>query len=230
MLVSTYSLLLGVLIVLLALCCLSVIGRVYVRAYLLRTIDVGDYCMVLTLLIFIPYWALVCVCLNLGLGSPVATLGQEDYDHILKVRMQSHLRGAVADQAEQIFYFGEILYACLTCTLKLSIGLLLLRFATTRKLRLVVFITTIAYCIYAIGLLLIMSLQCVPAARFWDTSITSGGCIPRRIFTDLVYIHAANSIITDGIYSFLPVALIWNMQIERSVKLSLIFVLGLGVL
>lgn len=84
------------------------------------------------------------------------------------------------------------------------------------------------YCAYGLALVIIMALQCIPAQRYWDPS-TPGVCIPRQIFADLLYVHAANSIVTDGVYSFLPIVLIWNTKMKLRTKLSLAIVLGLGL-
>lgn len=57
-----------------------------------------------------------------------------------------------------------------------------------------------------------------------------GACQPREIQTALSFAVAAVSISTDWIFAALPVFLLWNVQMDIRVKLSVIVMLGLGVL
>lgn len=210
-------------------CWIVVLARVYVRACIIKQIDVGDYLIVVTVIFFTIFAALVIEVVRLGLGGIHEPEGDALWNilRVSNVNISFDLLKQLLTMS-QLYYMCEISYAVTTVTLKSSIAILLLRFATSRPLKLLVWCTTVFYCAYGVALVVIMALQCIPAQRYWDPA-TPGICIPRQIFADLLYVHAANSIVTDGIYSFLPIVLIWNTKMATRTKLSLAIVLGLGL-
>lgn len=66
-------------------------------------------------------------------------------------------------------------------------------------------------------------------ARAWDSSI-SGTCVDREIVARGVYVYSSVNIVLDWLYAILPMPLLWNLQMNTRVKLSVMFVLSLGVL
>lgn len=63
----------------------------------------------------------------------------------------------------------------------------------------------------------------------WDVEV-AGSCQPREYQTALSFAVAAVSISTDWTFACLPVFLLWNVQMDPRVKLSVVVMLGLGVL
>ena len=63
----------------------------------------------------------------------------------------------------------------------------------------------------------------------WITNLP-GECKPREIQTGLSFAVAALSIITDWTFAILPICLLWHVQMDPRVKLSVVIMLGLGIL
>lgn len=70
--------------------------------------------------------------------------------------------------------------------------------------------------------------QCWPVQKNWYVNM-AGTCQPRAIQTALSYLVAAISILTDWTFAMLPVMLLWNVQMKAGIKISVIFLLSLGV-
>ncbi len=72
--------------------------------------------------------------------------------------------------------------------------------------------------------------QCWPVQYYWDKTIVNGSCSSNDVVVVLAYISAGTNAATDFIYAFIPIWMIWKIQMERRTKISVCFVLGLGIL
>jgi hypothetical protein len=68
-----------------------------------------------------------------------------------------------------------------------------------------------------------------PFRKNWFPTM-DGTCQPRSIQTTLSYAVAVVSILSDWIFAVLPIFLLWNVQLDWRVKLSVMGMLGLGIL
>jgi hypothetical protein len=64
----------------------------------------------------------------------------------------------------------------------------------------------------------------------WDTSTPGGHCQPSRILTDIYYAATTINIVFDYFCSILPIPLLWTLQMNLNAKLTVGFLLSLGVL
>lgn len=72
--------------------------------------------------------------------------------------------------------------------------------------------------------------ECTPVSAAWDTSsLANGGkCNDPVILADVYYATTAVNIFTDWVTAFMPVPLLWNIQMNVNSKVSVAFILGLG--
>lgn len=70
---------------------------------------------------------------------------------------------------------------------------------------------------------------CHPLSQAWDPKDT-GHCKDGSYVVDLAYFISATSIITDFTCAVLPVFILWKVQIEARLKVTLVFILGMGFL
>lgn len=117
--------------------------------------------------------------------------------------------------------------------LKLSIATLLYRLAFNRSsIRKVVSATAIIYTVAGVVFVAVQTFQCFPISLFWELSADPSqprSCIPRDKFVILVALNAIISLISDGIFAVIPIFLIWNLRMDVRTKVSVGFVLGLGL-
>ena len=83
----------------------------------------------------------------------------------------------------------------------------------------------VALTVYLVATTVTSIAQCTPVARAWDTSIP-GSCIQLNSF---FIFNGTVALATDIIVLFLPLPLIWGLQIPLGQKLALVPVFGLGI-
>jgi len=64
----------------------------------------------------------------------------------------------------------------------------------------------------------------------WDTSTPGGHCKPQYILADIYYATTAINIATDWFYALLPLPLLWSVPLNTNSKISVGFLLSLGIL
>lgn len=115
-------------------------------------------------------------------------------------------------------------------TVKLSIALMLIRIAQNRKVYVWAQWAMMGLFFVADGgSLFYIIFQCTPVSYAWNTN-QDGFCLPATYLADVYYACTAVNIMTDWVTAILPIPLLWNVRLERSEKLSVAAILGLGIL
>ncbi|KAJ6125706.1 hypothetical protein N7523_003326 [Penicillium sp. IBT 18751x] len=170
----------------------------------------------------VPFAVLVVGCVGgafngIGiLNSTLAEPGNEKYEA----------------EGKKFFLIFEVGYCAAIIPIKLSISWMLIRVASGRKEYLYVQYVVIAtFVIMNIIALIFILTNCIPVAAAWDAeALKHGNCKPSYVLADVYYACTAVNILTDWVTAFLPVPLLWNVQINRNTKISIIGLMGLGVL
>ncbi|RYP89652.1 hypothetical protein DL770_004230 [Monosporascus sp. CRB-9-2] len=70
--------------------------------------------------------------------------------------------------------------------------------------------------------------QCSPVSAAWDTRVIENGgkCNDAHILADIYYATTAVNIVTDWVTAFMPIPILWNIQMNRNSKASVAFILG----
>ncbi|RYP07109.1 hypothetical protein DL764_002741 [Monosporascus ibericus] len=70
--------------------------------------------------------------------------------------------------------------------------------------------------------------QCSPVSAAWDTQVIENGgkCNDAHILADIYYATTAVNIVTDWVTAFMPIPILWNVQMNRNSKASVAFILG----
>ncbi|KAJ5860794.1 uncharacterized protein N7529_008104 [Penicillium soppii] len=192
--------------------------RVYCRVSR-RSWGTEDWIMTVAL---IPFAVLVAGCAGgafNGIGARNSTLakaGNEKY---------------MAD-GKKFFLIFEVGYCSAIIPIKLSISWMLIRVAQGRKLYVYIQYAVIATFVSMniIALIFILT-NCIPVEAAWsDEALSNGGhCKASYVLADVYYACTAVNIVTDWITAFLPVPLLWNVQINRNTKISIVGLMGLGI-
>lgn len=87
--------------------------------------------------------------------------------------------------------------------------------------------------VYSVFFFLLFVLQCRPTSLFWlrySDDPPAGSCLDATVVSDAFYGYSAISCMTDWTFSILPVFLVWNLQMNRRVKISVVGILAAGVM
>ena len=115
-----------------------------------------------------------------------------------------------------------------------SIGLIILaillfyvRVFPNRWMRLSVYGLTAFTIAWVLAMMLVVIFQCNPVQFFWNREIPGGHCINAN---DFYFAMAVVSTVVLVTVLFLPVPIIWTLQISYTRRLGLAFVFTIGVL
>ncbi|KAJ5366760.1 hypothetical protein N7541_000701 [Penicillium brevicompactum] len=192
--------------------------RVYCRLTR-RSWGPEDWIMTVAL---IPFSVLVAGCIGgafNGIGAKNSTLAEPG-------------NSKYSAEGQKFFLIFEVGYCAAIIPIKLSISWMLIRVAQGRKAYLYVQYGVIALFVSMnfIALIFILT-NCTPVEAAWSAeAIANGGsCKAAYVLADVYYACTAVNIVTDWITAFLPVPLLWNVQINRNTKISIIALMGLGI-
>ncbi|KAK5128388.1 hypothetical protein LTR85_003056 [Meristemomyces frigidus] len=192
--------------------CVAFPLRVYVRLTK-KVWGYDDWCMCIG---FVPFICLTVICL----GGPFHGIGVH----------QATLSEAEQSKGRLWFFLFEVFFCITIILVKLSIAFMLARIADPMR--------SYVYALWsASALVTVMNLaalfyiifQCSPVAYFWDYNIKGAHCNPSTYLADIYYADTAVNIAVDWFCALLPIPLLWNINMNLNSKISVAFLLGLGI-
>jgi hypothetical protein len=113
---------------------------------------------------------------------------------------------------------------------KISIIITLLRL-TINRIHVWILYAAISFA-SAVGLVFLFFtiFQCSPIDYFWNkgTTTETGTCISTALLINIAYFYSASAAVTDLTIALVPVALIWNLRMDRRTKSAVIGILCIG--
>jgi hypothetical protein len=103
--------------------------------------------------------------------------------------------------------------------IKASIGIMLIRLTVSKTQRYILYVNIAVTQIYSLFFFFVFLFQCYPSSYFWERVAdpnAKGSCM--------------NPQIADWTFSILPVFLVWNLQMDKKEKASVIAILATGAL
>lgn len=196
-----------------ALALTSVVLRVYVRRFVLKSLGADDIvmiaAMVSTILVFVCF---VGEAMH-GLGRHITAIGMEDLQQLSKWQ-----------------FFHSFLIIITAALVKISICLLLLRLVTHRAYVWSLWFILGFIAVYNTICVGTIVFACIPVAASWDPALhATAKCFSSDTYRDLGVLNSAISMTTDGLLVLLPMPIIWGLQIERRAKIALSAVMSLGL-
>lgn len=72
--------------------------------------------------------------------------------------------------------------------------------------------------------------QCTPVNFFWNRAQpgASGTCVNNGVLIGIAYLYSVGAAITDLTIGMLPIALIWNLRMNKRTKCAVAGILGIG--
>ncbi|KAJ4293126.1 hypothetical protein N0V90_008408 [Kalmusia sp. IMI 367209] len=131
--------------------------------------------------------------------------------------------------AFKLNFVTQPIYLIAICVVKLSVGFFLLRIAIVPLYRRIIQGIMIFMAFYTTACFFTVMFQCTNLAVQWDPSV-EGTCWPSNVLKGLSYANVACNITTDLLFAIvIPIPMLWQIQLNRRQKSSLICILGLGV-
>jgi len=95
----------------------------------------------------------------------------------------------------------------------------------------VLYATIVVTQIYSAYFLFLFIFQCWPISHFWNQYRGGAGhCINPRIIVSSFYAYSAISCAADWIFSILPIFMVWNLQMDKKVKIYVAVMLSFAAL
>ncbi|KJZ68982.1 hypothetical protein HIM_11623 [Hirsutella minnesotensis 3608] len=199
--------------VLLPLTWLAVGLRVYVRAWITKSFKLDDWFIVIAQFTFTVVCALILEGVRDGLGKHNTALASDKLILSIKISGLTPTR----------IYILDMIFV------KLSIGIFLLRLAVWTAYKWILRICLVVFALWGLGLFFWNTFQCNPVEKLWDFRIQYGYCAsPDAIVSWAIALSVLN-IVSDWVYALLPVPMVWNIKMTKQAKITVIFLLGLGI-
>ena len=128
----------------------------------------------------------------------------------------------------QYLIIGQPIYGVACGAVKLSIGLLLLRIASTPIYRHVIIVSLAIIASSSLATSILLALQCRPLSFAWKGSET-GTCFHPSVIVKIGYASSVMDIASSWGYSFLPIPILWHMDMHWRAKISILLILAMGV-
>jgi hypothetical protein len=127
-------------------------------------------------------------------------------------------------------FITQPLYLYAICLVKISVGFFLLRIAAQPLYRHIITGIMVFMGVYTTGCFFTIVLQCTNLAVQWDPNVKAT-CWSAHTIKTLSYVNVSFNIVTDVLFStVIPIPLLWNLQMNKRQKSSLMCILGLGLL
>ncbi|EGY15832.1 uncharacterized protein VDAG_06996 [Verticillium dahliae VdLs.17] len=195
---------------------ISVLIRIYVKTFLVRHNALDDY---LIYAAFAGYVAYATIAMD---GAINGATGKH---YALRYTMDQAARSLRG------WYLCMVLYAPITLTIRASVCVLLLRLATSRAHRWIIWANLAVIAAISAAFFFILAFQCSPPSHFWTQVYgTDGHCYSKLIVTYATTVHSCVSCLSDWCLGLLPVALLWNVKINRRTKATIAVLLSLGMI
>jgi hypothetical protein len=112
---------------------------------------------------------------------------------------------------------------------KISVALVLYRIAsdTNKVARRIIEVSMVCLTLWSLATSIIVGLQCQPLPFAWGEG--KGKCLDPKILGNTGFSVSAMDIISSLIFAILPIFLLRGVQLSTKMKISVIFLLGLGV-
>ncbi|KAM0724139.1 hypothetical protein Q7P37_000020 [Cladosporium fusiforme] len=190
-------------------------ARVYTRKFIQKAFGLDDWCAVIA-------WACLLVFTGFALNNITYGTGQHHRDIVPQSDIPTALK---------YWWLCEPLFIIATMAIKAAIALMLLRLSVSKIHRAIVWINFAVTQLYSTIFFFIFLFQCYPSAYFW-TRFTGGegSCMNPNIVVFTFYGYSAVACVTDWVFAILPAFLVWELQMSRREKASVIVVLATGAL
>ncbi|CAN8099005.1 unnamed protein product [Discula destructiva] len=202
-----------VFVVLFVISWILVLLRAYVRYFMIKKVSADDWWMLVSMIVFSGYTA------NNIIGVIEGGSGR----HVTDLNTQQIYIGL------KTWYIAEVLYGTLSATVRTSVALFLFRVSVERSHRWIILINLLVVWVISLVFTFVVIFQCSPPSYFYDQALgLEGRCMDISVVPSVTIAHSAIGALCDLIFASLPVAMLWNVRLNKRTKVSVAFLLGMG--
>ncbi|KGO76005.1 hypothetical protein PITC_011620 [Penicillium italicum] len=201
--------------VFLAISLFSVILRCFVRTQIVRAWGWDDGTMVIAMTLNTAFAICGIIGSTYGMGRKMAYF----------TKYPDHFHRALL-----CWWVGQLFYV-LTCVVaKLSIIIALLRITISRVHSYILYAAMTLATAVGLTFFFFTVFQCSPVNYFWNRAQPNahGACVSTNLLINIAYLYSVGAAITDLTIGLLPVALIWDLHMNRRTKGAIVAILGVG--
>lgn len=125
---------------------------------------------------------------------------------------------------------ATLVYVSNMMFIKLSLAIFLLRIAVKKRYIWTLRISMVVVSIWSTAIFFYEIFQCAPVEAQWDFTIDPQKCASGTAFVAAAYSISVMSIVSDWMYAIMPIFMIWAVQMNTQKKVTVGFVLSMGVL
>ncbi|KAH7136994.1 hypothetical protein B0J13DRAFT_83053 [Dactylonectria estremocensis] len=195
---------------------IATILRIYCRGRVIKAFAADDWLAVAAQILFTVFCAYEITGVHYGTGQHLKNLSDEQIP-----------------KAMQMWWTCEPLYVLSNMAIKASIAIFLLRICVHRSHKITIWIVTGVTEVYSLFFFLLFVLQCRPTSLFWlryTANPPNGTCMDAIVVSNAFYGYSAISCWSDWTFSVLPIFLVWKLQMNIRVKISVVLILAAGAI
>ncbi|KAI9675737.1 MAG: hypothetical protein M1817_001104 [Caeruleum heppii] len=185
--------------------------RLFTRIKVVRSVGWDDYVILLTMAVSIAGLAVIIPEIQHGGGRHAAYLAPEMMSVGIKLNFIT----------QPIYLWGIALA-------KISISLFLLRLTPVTGYQRFLWGLITFMLVYTSICFLTINLQCRPISFLWKPTIKAK-CFSGPQLRALSYLNVVINILTDLILAFIPIPMLWNVQMSRQTKIALTAIMSIGI-
>lgn len=111
---------------------------------------------------------------------------------------------------------------------KTGVALVLYRININKVIRNILIVAMVLVAVMTLVLGLLIAFQCRPLSTVWGKGTGSCFSFDTIIRTGIAF--SVMDIVSNWLYSLMPIPMLYNIQMNNRVKVSLVVILGLGIL
>jgi len=129
------------------------------------------------------------------------------------------------------WWLCEVIYSPMVLLIRTSVALFLLRIATNKIHKWIIYVDMGFIWVISIVYFFIMVFQCYPVSYFWMRILgEQGKCLNPAVVPAATIVHSATSAVSDWILGLLPIAMLWNVKLNKRTKATISLLLSMGLL
>ncbi|KAI1803851.1 hypothetical protein F4811DRAFT_523291 [Daldinia bambusicola] len=182
--------------------------RSWVRLKLQRFFGYDDAVLCFSFLGYILFSAFTFVALHYGYGVAVAEPWHD------------------SQKAIQFFFAAQLCYVLTAALFKTGVALVLFRINVQRPIRYILIVSMIVVLIVILVFFFLLAFQCRPMSLIWG--VGKGSCFEYATVRRTGIALSVVDIASNWLYSFLPIVMLYKVQMSNHLKIPVIIILGIG--
>ncbi|KAI5814914.1 hypothetical protein BZA77DRAFT_388716 [Pyronema omphalodes] len=185
--------------------------RLWVRASIVGKLGADDWCIMAAAIFSVAMGSMVIMSAQHGAGKHMKDIEPLDISLALKYN-----------------FISQVFAVPCMMMVKVSIGMFLLRLASTKMYRNICLGFIVIMTAYSTASTFSIIFQCLPIEFTWDTTVPGGKCLAPAVRVNLGKSYSIICAASDFFIVILPIAMLWNVQIKRRQRFMICGVLGVG--